>query len=87
MMYALTMDKETDELTVKIATELRVARERMTGTRLTNQEISKRVGVSAMAVGRYMDGSRAIPVPTFMLICEALGVNAGSILDASLMHP
>lgn len=83
-MYALTMDKETDELTVKIATELRVARERMAGPRPTNAEISKTAGVSAMAVGRYMDGSRAIPVPTFMLICQALGVNAGSILDAAM---
>ena len=83
-MYTQTMDKETDELTVKIATELRVARERMIGPRPTNAELAKAAHVSGMAVGRYMDGSRAIPVPTFMLICQALRVTPGSILDAAL---
>jgi len=80
------MEKEIDELTVMIATELRVARERMTGTRPTNAELAKAAHVSGMAVGRYMDGSRAIPVPTFALICKALGVSPGSILDAALQQ-
>lgn len=78
------MEKETDELTSKIATELRVARERMKGHRPTGTELAKAAQVSAMAIGRYMNGERAIPVPTFVLICEAIGVSPGSILDAAM---
>lgn len=78
------MDKEIDELTARIATELRVARERMAGHRPTNAELAAAAHVSGMAVGRYMDGSRAIPVPTFMLLCQAIGVTPGSILDAAM---
>lgn len=78
------MDKEIDELTARIATELRVARERMVGHRPTNAELAAAAQVSGMAVGRYMDGSRAIPVPTFMLLCQAIGVTPGSILDAAM---
>lgn len=78
------METEIDDLTVKIATELRVARERMTGTRPTNADLAKAAHVSGMAVGRYMDGTRAIPVPTLVLICKALGVSPGSILDEAL---
>ena len=78
------MQKETDELTAKIATELRVARERMQGHRPAAAEIAKTAQVSAMAIGRYLNGERAIPVPTFVLICEAIGVSPGSILEAAM---
>lgn len=77
------MEKETDAVTVKIATELRVARERMAGRRLTNADLAKAAGISQMAVGRYMSGERAIPVPTFLLMCGALQVSPGSILESA----
>lgn len=77
------MEKETDAVTVKIATELRVARERMDGRRPTNADLAKAAGVSPMAIGRYMSGERVIPVPTFILICEALQADPGSILVAA----
>lgn len=77
------MEKETDAVTARIATELRVARERLDGRRLTNAALAKEIGISQMAVGRYMSGERAIPVPTFLLMCAALRVNPGSILEAA----
>lgn len=70
-----------DAVTAKIATELRVARERIQGERPTNTAIGKQVGISTMAVGRYLNGERAIPIPTFIAICRVLGVDPGQILD------
>ena len=84
VLYALAMESEIDELTAKIATELRVARERMAGRRPSGPDLAKAAKVSAMAIGRYMNGERAIPVPTFILICNAIGVSPGSILDAAM---
>lgn len=77
------MEKETDAVTVKIATELRVARERMTGRRPTNADLAKVAGVSPMAIGRYMSGERTIPVPTFLHICSALEADPGAIFRAA----
>lgn len=72
----------SDAITAKIATELRVARERMNkGDRPTNLEIAEAVGISSMAVGRYLNGERQIPIPTFVGICQVLRINPGEILD------
>lgn len=67
--------------TKRIATELRVARERSTRGRLTNADIAEAAGISPMAAGRYMNGEREIPLTTFMRICSVLGVSPGVILD------
>ena len=75
------MQTNTDDFTGRIATELRVARERATGTRPNNADIAKSTGISAMAIGRYMNGERAIPVPAFVAICSVLGVSPGAVLD------
>ena len=77
------MEKETDAVTARIATELRVARERLDGRRMTNAALSREIDVPQMTVGRYMNGERAIPLPKFLLICAALRVNPGSILEAA----
>ncbi|WP_104086520.1 helix-turn-helix transcriptional regulator [Arthrobacter sp. GMC3] len=73
------MTEKVSPVTVKIATELRVAIARMPEPP-TNAEIATKAKISAMAVGRYLKGERAIPMPTYVAICEALGVNPAKIM-------
>lgn len=86
MGYDWGMETKRDAFTESIATELRVAQARPKGMRPTNADISRTTGISAMAVGRYMNGERAIPVPSFIAICEALGVSPGGVLDAAIKN-
>jgi len=83
MMYAVVMTKNVDEITARIATELRVKIARM-ATPPTNAEIAARAGISAMAVGRYLKGERAIPVPVYVAICSALGVDPGELMAEAM---
>lgn len=84
-MYDQNMSQNIDEVTAKIATELRVTRERMKkDIRPNNAELAAKVGISAMAIGRYMSGDRAIPVPTYMAICEALRVDPGALMAEAM---
>lgn len=77
------MTKEVDEVTQRIATELRVTIARMKSAP-TNAEIASKAGISAMAMGRYLKGERAIPVPTYVAICAALGVDPGALMAAAM---
>ncbi|MFJ3957733.1 helix-turn-helix domain-containing protein [Arthrobacter sp. NPDC090010] len=74
-----------EEVTAQVAAELRVAKARMSKPPV-NAHIAAIAGVSEVAIGRYLKGERAIPLPTFVAICFALGVDPGGILD-SISNP
>lgn len=77
------MTSEVDEVTQRIATELRVTIARMKNAP-TNAELAAKAGVSAMAMGRYLKGERAIPVPTYVAICQTLGANPGALMAEAM---
>ncbi|MGP5043511.1 hypothetical protein ACTXJR_05705 [Glutamicibacter ardleyensis] len=81
------MVNKSDDVTAKIAVELRVARERMDkGIRPSNSAIAAEAGITAMTVGRYLDGERAIPVPAFIAICSALCVDPGALMAKAMQE-
>lgn len=77
------MDTEVVDTTQKIATQLRVAIAKK-NTAPTNQEIAEKANISAMAVGRYLKGERAIPMPAYVAICAALEVDPVEIMRLAL---
>lgn len=66
-----------------VARRLRMAREaHLPEDRKTYEELQDELdGIAKSTLINYFLGRRAIPIPVFLELCRALGVDAGEILD------
>lgn len=77
------MTKQVTDTTEKIARQIRLAvAERSVAP--SNEWISKKTGITAMSIGRYLKGERAIPMPAYVDICKALDLDPAEIMNSAL---
>ena len=70
---------DTDNpITQSIASQLR---ERIAGKRIAMKDLAEKTGITLVSLSRYTNGKRDIPAPAFAVICNALGLDAGKVLD------
>lgn len=53
---------------------------------ITDAALSERSGIPVVTLRRYLKGQRDTPVSAIFKISEALGVNAGALLDDAAKH-
>lgn len=61
-----------------VSGELRAQKARR---KITVAELAKATGRSRTAVMHYLNAQRDIPMPVFYLLCDALGLTPGAVLD------
>lgn len=74
------MDNIQDPLMVAIAAELDDAQH---DAKLSDIAIARTTGIPVQSVRRYIKGEREITASRFVLIADALGVDAGDIVVAA----
>lgn len=77
------MTKEVMDTTEKIARQIRLA-VAAKSVAPSNEWISKQTGITAMSIGRYLKGERAIPMPAYVAICKALELDPAEIMRSAL---
>lgn len=79
-----TMGEYGDTYAGAVARMLRSARTApIPKDRKTFDDLAKELGLAKTTVLNYFNGIREIPVPAFVEICRALGLNPGEVLDAA----
>ena len=58
--------------------------ERIRHGRLDHQVIADRSGINLRSVYRYLNGERSIPMSKFIALCNAIGVEAGQVVQTAL---
>lgn len=77
------MAKEVSDTTEKIARQIRLAiAEKSVAP--SNEWVSKQTGITAMSIGRYLKGERAIPMPAYVAICKAFDLDPAEIMTLAL---
>lgn len=61
-----------------VAVQLRAE---LAGSPLTATQLAVHIGVDRVTLSRYLNGHRDIPIPVFLDIVRALGLDAGHVLD------
>lgn len=69
--------------TEKIARQIRLAvAEKSVAP--SNEKLARETGITAMSIGRYLKGERAIPMPAYVAICKALDLDPAEIMRSAL---
>lgn len=72
------MEHTGDEFNAAVAAELRAQRGRV---KKTVDAVVQETGLSKSAVLNYLNDKRDIPVPALYLLCRALGISPGDVID------
>ena len=72
------MDK-MDEIVARVLDSERIRR-----GRLDHQVVADRADINVRSVYRYLNGERAIPTSKFVALCDAIGVEAGQVIQTAL---
>lgn len=71
-------DEQTDPFTKALAQRLRAAKDR---TPHTVRSLQAATGLGQSSVQRYLDGTRAIPIPALRKLAATLDTTAGTLMD------
>ena len=74
------MEYTGEEFGQALAAQLRAER---AASGLTQDALAKRVGVSKMTIRRYLSGERAVDVPHFVELADALGLSIDELIHRS----
>lgn len=69
------------EITLLVAKELAALK---AARGISTLDLAERTGISRANVVRYLNGERAIPMDSFMELCQALGAEPPDVLAAAL---
>jgi transcriptional regulator with XRE-family HTH domain len=74
------MDKHKDPLVIALGAELDHAR---LDAKLTDVALARATNINVQSLRRYLNGEREMGSTQFLIVTEALGVDAGEIAEAA----